>query len=358
MNAIVDEHAQHACYSPSSAHRWTVCTASAQAIAKLPPQEDTEESLAGTEAHNEFERVMGGTPLDTDHPSALLVALARSYISQLPPGQTWCEHRVYLTEHIWGRLDFGHWEEATGTVTILDLKNGFLGVDAEENEQLRIYAAALIQQHKLPVKWIRYCVVQPNDFRPVPSVKQWGESAASLQAWTTTTAAIPYGEMLFKAGEHCRDCPLFGICDPTKDILVHLGTMMARGPSGDVPAAMIPIFMACKKPIEHFFEGLMKGGTKKALQGDIPPGMKLVTATRHRAWTDEVAAKQIVFETKGIDGLKAPTPAQAEDMGIDVSELAKTPDGGPTLAFADDKRKPWAPKTAAEMFKDVPGVGA
>lgn len=377
MNAHVDPNAAHAIYSASSGKIWASeegCTAAPEAIAKMRrvvPDEDSEHSLAGTAAHDELERCIGKLDgefvdpatmpmqaVDPDHPAAFAVALMLSYIRKLPPGQMWVEQRVILTKDIWGRADIQHWHAETATLTIPDLKNGFLGVDAEDNEQTQIYAAASIYNHKLPAKWIRHVIVQPNDFRPVPSVKQHIQSADSLFQFATRIAAIPDGPKVFRAGSHCRDCPLFGVCEPTKDILAHLGTMMARGPSGDVPPAMIPIFMACKKPIEHFFEGLMKGGTKKALQGNIPPGMKLVTATRHRAWTDEAAAKQIVFDAKGIDGLNAPTPAQAEDMGIDVSELAKTPDGGPALAFDDDKRKPWAPKSAADMFKDVPGVGA
>jgi hypothetical protein len=54
-------------------------------------------------------------------------------------------------------------------------------VDVEENEQLRIYAAASMFTHNLPVKWIRYVVVQPNDWRPfVPRVKQWHEPVETL----------------------------------------------------------------------------------------------------------------------------------------------------------------------------------
>ena len=188
-------------------------------------------------------------------------------------------------------------------------------------------------------------------------MKQWVESADSLFAFASHVAAIPRGPLTFVGvGEHCRDCPLFGRCEPSKDVLQHLGTMLAGGPSGDVQPAQIPLFLACKKPIDHFFEGLIKSGTKKALAGDIPPGMKLVTATKHRTWKSEADARAAVLAALGPDGLKPPTQAQAEDMGVPgVDELATRPEGGPALALDSDKRAPWVPKSAAEMFKDVVG---
>lgn len=374
MNTHVDPGTPHAVYSPSSAHRWTVCTASASAISAMEnvmPPEEREEAADGQAAHDELERCVGALngefvdpatmpikPVDSDHPAAYGVALMIAYIRNLPPGRMWIEQRVHLTEHIWGRADIQHWHEESATLTIPDLKNGFVGVDAEENEQLRIYAAGSIYTHKLPVKWIRYAICQPNDFRPGPRVKQWVEPAESLFQFAEKTTAIPYGALVFIAGEHCRDCPLFGICEPTKDILRQLGVMMAGGPGGDVRPAQIPLFLACRKPIDHFYEGLAKIGLKHALQGNPPPGMKVVTSVKHRAWRDEAAARLEVVKTLGFAALELPTPAQAEKLGMDKAEvatLAETPEGGPALAFESDKRKPWVPKSAADMFAAVTG---
>lgn len=371
MSINVDPNAAHAVYAPSSAHRWTVCTASATAIAAMRavvPDEDTEDSLAGTAAHDELERCVGKldgelvdpatmpmNDVDPDHPAAHAVALMLSYIRQLPPGRMWVEQRVILTKDIWGRADIQHWHEESATLTVPDLKNGYVGVDAEGNEQTQIYAAASIYNHNLPVKWIRHAIVQPNDFRPgVPRVKQHVQSAESLFKFAARIATIPDGPLTFRAGEHCRDCPLFGTCEPTKDLLKEFAVAVATGTPPT--SAQIPLFLACKKPIDHFFEGIIKGGTKKALTGDIPPGMGLFTSIKHRTWKSEAAARAAVIAQKGVDALKPPTPAQAEDMGIDTNGLTDKPEGGPVLAFADDKRKPWAPRTAAEMFKNVPGV--
>lgn len=358
MNAHVPPHAAHAIYAPSSAHRWIICSASAPGIAQLPEQDEGEEAADGTAAHEEIERILakGGTP-DLDHPAAYGIALLLDYVRKLPPGQMWIEQRVRLTDKIWGRCDVCHWHEESATLTIVDYKNGYVDVDAIENEQLQIYAAGSIYTHKLPAKHIRIVVVQPNSFMPVPRVKQWPTSAAELFAFAERVAAIPSQPATFAkdVGEHCRDCPLFGMCPTSKDVLLNLQTMLAR-PATDVPPAQVAQFMACDKPIEHWFKALWKHGTKSALEGNVPPGMKVVRATTKRDWKPGTveSVKAEVFKTHGLGALELPTPAQAEKQKYltaeKVEEYAEAPEGGPALAFESDKRKPFVRKSATEMF--------
>lgn len=363
----------HATYAPSSAHRWTVCTASAEAINRLGEQEEGEEAAEGTRAHDEIERVLSacngklvmphevadwGRLLDNDHPAAYGIALVLDYVRNLPPGTLWIEQRVRLSDQIWGRCDVAHWDAESATLTIVDYKNGFVGVDAEENEQLRIYAAASIATHSLPAKWIRLVVVQPNDFRPGPRVKQALESAADLLEWARAVAAIPTQPLIFKAGDHCRYCPLFGRCEPTRDLLTQLGTLLTHTPE-EIRPDQVQMVLALKRPVEDWFKGLDKVATKAALAGNIPPGGFMVTAVRHRAWRSEAEARVAVVDTLGVDALELPTPAQAEKLGMAkaaVAELAETPEGSPVLAFGSDKRKPWVARTSTDMFKDIPGL--
>lgn len=363
---------EHAVYAPSSAHRWVACTASATAIAALPEQESGEEAEQGTAAHDEIERClspwcetrghdgMNEFPVNPDHPAAYGVALLIDFVKKLPPGRVWIEQRVRLTDDIWGRCDVAHWDAASLTLTIVDYKNGFVGVDAEENEQLQIYAAASIYTHNLPAKWIRLAVVQPNDFRPVPRVKQWVTDAASLYAFASRVAAIPNGPLTFVAGEQCRYCPVFGRCPASQDVLVRLGAMLAH-PAADVPPSLVAIFTACRKPVEDWFKAMDKAATKVAMAGKVPVGMKLVTITKHRAWLDEAWARQAIAAQLGVDALKPPSPSQAEEAGMpaDVVEtLSARPEGGYALALESDSRKPWAPKSVEKMFAGVTNATA
>lgn len=369
MTIHTDPNAAHAVYAPSSAHRWTVCTASAEAIARLPEQEEGEEAAKGTAAHSELERCIGAlngefvdpatmtiNPVDPDHPSAMGVARAINFFRQLPPGRVWIEQRVALTEQIWGRADLQHWHDESATFTTVDLKDGYVGVDADA-EQIWVYDVAGMFTYNLPVKWFRNVICQENDFRPVPRVKQDVRAAEVIYEWAGKIASIPKGPKSFVAGEQCTYCPLFGMCEASRDLLSDIGALVAGlMRAQDVRPEQRALFMTSMKPITDAFKNADKAWTKSALAGDIPPGMGLFTGEKHRVWKDIKAAREAVIAKGGVDALEVPTPAQAEKLGVDVSELAETPPGGPVLAFANDKRKPWKPKTAAEMFANVPGV--
>jgi hypothetical protein len=367
--------AAHAVYAPSSAHRWIYCSASAEAISYLPPQEEEEGSASaiGTEAHDEIDRILGPyggdgfgfwlehpntmiEPIDYYHHAAFGIALVIDFVRHLPPGVLWIEQRVRLTDQIWGRCDVCHWDETTGILTIIDYKNGMRAVDAEENEQLRIYAAGSMFTHHLPVEFIRYVVVQPNDWRPfVPRVKQWHEPVAALYAWATHVATIPTGPKTFEAGEHCRDCPLFGHCPASTDAISNVAALI-RGlvQPAEVRPEQVAMFLAMAKPIEDAFKSFRKFHEKKALKASVaPPAMRLVETVKHRAWIDAPAAKKAFAEKFGALALDLPTVAQAEALGFDVGPYSDKPKGVPALAFEHDKRKTWVEKTGADMFASV-----
>lgn len=362
----------HAIFPPSGAKVWMACTASAEGLAALPEsaKESGEEAEAGTAAHDEIERVLGHMngqlsaerfahpPINPEHAAAFGIALTLNFVSQLGRGRLYIEQRVKLTDDIWGRCDIAHYVEATQVLTIVDFKNGFLDVDVKKNAQLMIYAAAWILTHKLPVRWIRLVVVQPNSFMPVPRVKQDVISADELHAFASKAAAIPNGPKTFTAGPQCRDCKLFGMCPPTRDMLVHLAAALGK-PATEVPADQIALFKSMEKPIEHFFKALHKNGQKLALAGNVPKDMKLVTATTHRKWKAENidALKNTILTLHGIEVFDLPTPAQAEEKNLitaeSLAECSERPPGGPALAFADDKRPDWKPKSVETMFAGV-----
>jgi hypothetical protein len=369
MTAETHSDRSHAIYAPSMT-RWSKeggCTAAPFAIAQMPQQEESEASRAGTEAHEEIERCFGKLngefvtpatmdikPVDPDHPAAYGIALMVSYIRQLPPGRLWIEKHVQLTKDIHGTPDVRHWEETTGVLTVPDFKNGFVGVDAD-TEQLKIYAAASVYTDNLALKWARLVIVQPNDFRPVPRVKQHVMSAAELFEFAQRVAAIPSGPKVFKAGEHCVYCPVFGKCEATRDLLSQFGVLMQHS-AADLRPDQVALVLAIKKPVTDWFAGVEKLWTKTALTGSPPDGMGLFTSVKHRVWIDPDKARAAIVAAKGIEALEPPTPAQAEKLGVDITGLTETPEGAPVLAFLNDKRKPWAPKSAEAMFANIPGV--
>lgn len=358
MNALASFRTLHAVYAPSSAYRWTKCTASAEGIAnsgaKLDLAEGTDEE--GTEAHSEIERLLRPLAdyglaefvIDPEHPALLGIGLMFDYVRQLMRHNTdrvWIEERTRLTDEIWGTPDVIHWSPSTGVLTVADFKNGHVGVDAEKNEQLRIYAAAFIATHQLPVKFIRYAVVQPNDFRPVPRLKQWGEPYADLYAFAVEVAQIPHRPKTFTPGDHCTYCPLFGRCEPTRDLLRDLSALIAGLVTPEeIAPEQRALFLICKKPIADAFKNAENTWQKQMLQGADMPGLGMFESVKHRAWSNPKAAKALVFEKLGVDALALPTPAQAIELGLDeatVNAMAPHPKGAPVLGFANDKRDRW-----------------
>lgn len=332
----------------------------------MPPQESNDAADEGTEAHKEIEMCLGpwNDRADTDpcvievyadpeHPAAYGINLVLSFVRQLPPGILWVEQRVRLTDQIWGRCDVAHWDATTAVLTIIDYKNGYVDVQAEENEQLQIYAAATIFEHQLPAKWIRLVIVQPNSFMPVPRVKQWVTTSEALYAFASKAASIPTGPLTFTAGEHCKYCPVFSMCPPTQDLLTKLGTAMCQAPDMVRPDQVAPYY-ALRKPIDDWFKTLDKIQTQKAIKsGSAPPGMKIITTIKHRVWLSESAARDYVVAQRGVAALSPPTPVQAEKLGLIVDSLCDRPQGSPALAFESDSRKPWEPKTVTQMFAGV-----
>jgi hypothetical protein len=374
MNALVNIRTAHAVYAPSSAYRWTRCTASAEGIANSGAKLDLTdgEDEEGTEAHEEIARLLKPLAeyglaeffIDPNHPAFVGIGLMFDFVRQLMMNrndQVWIEERTRLTDQIWGTPDVIHWSPATGMLTVADYKNGHVAVNAERNEQLRIYAAAFIATHQLPVKFIRYVIVQPNDFRPVPRVKQWSESYADLYAFAIEVAKIPHQPKTFTPGEHCTYCPLFGRCEATRDILRDVSALVAGLVTPEeITPEQWALFLICEKPIADAFKNAKNVLKKRMLQGVELPGLKLVESTKHRAWSNPVEARALVLAKLGVDALDLPTPAQAIERGLDevtVHAMAPRPEGSPTLAFANASGKPWK-KPVQEMFAGVAAMVA
>ena len=88
----------------------------------------------------------------------------------------------------------------------------------------------------------------------------------------------------------------------------------------------------------------------------MPIGLKVVEGQKHKAWQNPDAARKLIVDRLGADGLDLPTPAQAIDRGIPediVNVMAPRPPGAPVLAFANDKRPEFKRPTALDMFAGI-----
>lgn len=103
-----------------------------------------------------------------------------------------------------------------GVLHIIDLKSGAgIKIDAEENDQLRIYALGAMKMFDFlyQLDTVRMSIFQPK----LGNVPTWETTAAALIEWANTVltpaAQLAWnGEEGYHAGDHCRFCNMSMDC--------------------------------------------------------------------------------------------------------------------------------------------------
>ena len=232
----------HALLSASGAKRWMECPPSARLEESLP---NSTSSFAeeGTFAHSMAELILrynNGEITKKTFTTRLNKLKANEFYSQ--------ELEDYITDYtqqVWEiyneakatcpdaqalfeqRLDFSEYVPdgfGTGDVVIIaddllqviDLKYGKgVGVSAEDNPQLRLYAIGAYLEHSLlyDIRRVKMTIVQPRlentstEEMTVSDLLDWGENEVKPRA---ALAIAGEGEM--KVGEHCRFCRARATC--------------------------------------------------------------------------------------------------------------------------------------------------
>ena len=235
--------ADHASLSPSSAHRWLVCTQSVVEEAKYPEQPSGSAAVDGTHTHtlvhhcatNDFldPMMVIGETLE-DHEGSFQVDVERAvranqminYLKQrktelgnpkfrfeekVDPG-AWFGHR-----DIWGTADA---QINTDKVfEVCDYKDGFKAVRPQENVQLALYAAGgvylYLQPGKpLPFETIRLTIIQPRAYKePQFWETDVGWLLNFIEVVRGVTFDIAEGKTEYAPGDdQCRYCRAKGSC--------------------------------------------------------------------------------------------------------------------------------------------------
>jgi Protein of unknown function (DUF2800) len=370
----------HARFAPSSAHRWMNCTASVDAAACYTDIHG-EAAAEGTAAHWLLEQCLlnGGNPIDhlgktikviegaserkfvVTRDMARDISLGVDTIRDIvkAPGWSGVESRVdlsFIEVGQFGTCDLWHWAQS-GVLTIVDFKYGRKDVDVENNQQLQLYAAGVMNAPPAPaniLSSVRLVVVQPRSVAAVPRVKVWTvtpdvieKTALLAQERILEANRAPYYEM----GPWCEYCPALGDCPKSNREIVSLGPLLASIDMSPDKAARV---LARRDLIEKILDKAEKCALDALMHGQKLPELGLFTQRKHRQWRDPEIAKQALVEAVGPDALQVVSPSQAEKLGKDakaiVGELAYTPDGEPRVGVKGDKRPPYVPRTAAQMF--------
>lgn len=317
---------------PSAAERWVNCPASVSMSAPYP-EDDTEASREGTEAHEKARLYFTGlAPAEDEMGFAV-----REYVHkcQATHGQHFVERTLPCTsihEQCGGTADFVSIDWAARTLYIKDFKYGFGPVEAYENWQTMLYAEAQITAHKLSdLDWtVDIEIIQPRCYAR-RDTHTWRIPAHALRDYMNKARAA--AEQAFKAdapsrsGSWCTYCPARHVCQTALRAGTKLYEAAARGMPHDMPAWALGVQLAIvRRAIKHL-EALDAAYTAEVLGRseageNCGPWARVEESGRLQWLLDEDTVAAMVPQ---LCKLKPPTPTQARDAGLDVTGLADRP---------------------------------
>lgn len=364
----------HALLSPSSAERWIHCTPSARLESKIL---DTGSVYAreGTLAHALAETLL------REYTGEISLAEANDELSRLKksdlfyPGmvdevQEYVDFCIEALNAQSGdafmgveeRLDLSAYAEGSfGTgdcvivdrdlIHIIDLKFGTgQVVDVVENPQLKLYALGAYQAwsfiYDVKEVWVTIAQVRLGAIETykmtVSDLIQWAEEVVKPRA------ALAYkGKGKREAGPWCRFCKVKTTCKIRTDYL--LEGVKPETKAGELGMEEISKLLEKTSDIKSWIKDLEDYALDEALQGNPPPGFKVVEGRSVRKITDEkgLAEKLLkegyreeeVYKPRQIEGITNLTRLLGKKAFADLTQgFIEKPQGKPTLVPSDDKR--------------------
>ncbi|MGP6391747.1 DUF2800 domain-containing protein [Citrobacter koseri] len=383
----------HAQLSPSAAHRWMRCPGS---LALEATQPDSTSAFAeeGTRAHALAEQILNARLTGGTDPEASDAEMLDFVLRYVDPVWALAQGNELMVEQ---RVDFSHIvgvENSFGTadaviiagseLQIHDLKYGRgVQVNAEQNEQLQLYALGALEQFGLLYDFdtVRLFIHQPR----LNHVSEWALTVEELEAFgeraqeAAASVIVMFNiadcegvETLplenFTPGEkQCRFCKAKGglcaaeaqarlntVADDFVDLTQPVGEQLTDA------AKRIPLLTNEQLAdiysqvglIESFCKAVCDRVSAELNAGHPVPGFKLVTGKQgNRAWSDEEAARALLkdqfrYKMEEVFDFKLISPTKAEKLikkasprrWPKVEALITRANGKPTVAPESDPR--------------------
>jgi hypothetical protein len=235
---------------------------------------------------------------------------------------------------------------------IADLKTGRGYVDAEDNEQLKIYALGALMDHSEKPKEVEFQIIQPHHGEK----RIHRMSVDELGVWETEVLLPAINDAISDAPRYapsesaCQWCPAKHICSAQKeqfDIVAAQPdiTIMNKEDIKEVMLALTPAQISAildRAPmVEKFIEAVKDHATKQMEAGAVLPGWQLQPKRASRKWIDSTTARQAltdagltdsqIFETE----LISPTAAEKllpKEQRVILDDLTAKVSSGLTLA--------------------------
>ena len=378
----------HAQLSPSSAVRWMSCPGSVRMCEGIPDT-SSDASLEGTMMHTVSAHCLtrgtdaAGYVGVTDPETGLILQAEQAQaiqtyvdtvrdICETTGGKLLVEQRLSIW-HMTGEEDAHGTADAViltmDELIVIDAKFGRgVAVDAEENPQLMMYAAAAYVEHELAYdfKRVRMMIVQPRLNAspewtiPVAELNEFMEEV-QISAELTRQPDAP----LVVSAKGCQWCRAKATCPAITNQIMDDFDDVVPETADERDLARI---MANADMIEKWVKAVRAEVERRLLAGEPVPGYKLVQGKKgNRQWADPDAAEEtlksmrIKHDQMYDYKLASPTSieklAKAGDVGprqwTKIQDLITQSEGQPSVAPESDKRPALVTSATASDFDDV-----
>ena len=362
---------KHAKIGASSMARQLRCTGSINLIERLGlTSSSSEYAEAGTKFAESMEGLLKKelllNDLPVDHQDAAVAFLDWMDCNTSENQDMYVEERIG-DENFGGTPDLIIVDHGYRVVYVIDFKWGVIPVSAYKNMQLATYLKLFKDTGEFPVQkllvdrpyTIKFVIFQPNNFSTDEQFDMWVVDDDWNRKFNEDVEKLVANELpvYFSEGEHCRFCPAAESACPLKRDTVDRGLTTIGAPMtpavSELTDEQLSFLVEHGSLLKKFIDDAEKHSWKRLTSGNSVSGLKLVKTFGNRKWKG--GATEEVEKQLGDDAYKMSiiSPAQAEKLGMDVTDLVDRPERTKVVLNSDNRQGIEVSTVETSDFKSV-----